>query len=128
MAKVLVESRMIIRQGEIYAKPTRNVNDHVFPYKHRDLTTDEVKSIPWENTTFYTFAPYLIVTYEKNAVWYMKETTMIKENALMLWEKIRFKMDEERRLALMMAFHKRLGEKSLLGLLDIDLVKDLALK
>jgi hypothetical protein len=66
----------------------------------------------------------MIVCFEEDCVWLSKEeSTVIKDSASKLWKHIKKKLQENKHTALMMALHPRLGERSLLGLLDVDLIK-----
>jgi hypothetical protein len=126
--QVLFNTSMIIRCNEIFSNPTCNIKDKKNPYKHRPLSCAEFRELQWKNAAFHKFPGFLIVCFGEDCVWLSnEESTVLKENASNIWKHIQIKLREKKHTALMMAFHQRLGEKSLLGLLDVDLVRRIML-
>ena len=126
---ILDNSAMVIDRDNhrVFSDPTCSIKDKSKPYKHRPLSCAEFKELQWQHAKTHHFPGFLIVCFKEDCVWLSDETTMLREKVSKLWKSIQVKLQENKRTALMMAFHPRLGEQSLLllGSLEPDLVKQM---
>jgi hypothetical protein len=129
---VLVDSRLVVSSStkKIFINPTRFDVKSALP---QELKVAEFQALSWHSEASATriFSTNLIISFFNSGIIWLSPSKSIFSSIEQIQGCIRrlvVKKKQGTNLAVMMAFHPRLGEHSLLSCLDKDLVKTMMIK